>query len=47
MQESDMEIMSTMTSVSQHNREAPIRTFSASLMPLIRTDLPADIKDEF
>ena len=39
--------MSTTTNVSPHDREAPIRTFSASLMPLIRIDLPADIKDEF
>lgn len=39
--------MGTTTSVPQHNREASIKTFSASLMPLIRTDLPADIKDEF
>ncbi|KAL4208516.1 hypothetical protein AB4K20DRAFT_1970171 [Rhizopus microsporus] len=47
MQEIDIESMSTTTNVSQHDREAPIRTFSASLMPLIRIDLPADIKDEF
>ncbi|CEG76379.1 hypothetical protein RMATCC62417_11281 [Rhizopus microsporus] len=47
MQESDIESMSTTTNVSQHDREAPIRTFGASLMLLIRIDLPVDIKDEF
>jgi DNA phosphorothioation-dependent restriction protein DptG len=32
---------------AQEQEEQQIRTFSASLLPLLRSDLPADIQDTF